>query len=250
MVADLQKADLWKRVAAWLLDIMLTCVLVVGIGALLSWALGYNSKLEQFETRYNGYIEQYELQDVDIYNPADAAEEDRVRQAEQAMVSDTELYRLRDQIHNLMLLIITFSVLISLTLLEFVVPLLLKNGQTVGKKVFSLGLVRADGVQVGTFQLFVRAVLGKFTIETMVPIYAIFIGLFSAMGLTCVILLGGLAVGQVICVAATKHNCALHDQMSGTVVVDISSQRIFSSAEELVAYTKRIHAEQAARKEY
>lgn len=250
MSADLQKADVWKRIAAWLLDMMLVCVLAVGVGALLSWLLGYNGKMQQFETGYNSYMEQYELLDVDIYNPANGDEQERIAQAEQAMLQDIQLCRLKDQLQNLMLLIVTFALFIALLLLEFVVPLLMKNGQTIGKKVFSLGLVRVDGVRVGTFQLFVRAVLGKFTIETMVPVYAVVLGIGGAMGLAGVILLGGLAVCQIICVAATKYNCALHDQMSGTAVVDLSSQRIFSSSEELIAYTKRIHAEEANRKEY
>ena len=250
MGVDLQKADVWKRVAAWLLDIMLVCVLAVGIGALLSFIMDYDGKMAQFETGYNQYIQRYELQDVDIYNPANEEEAERIRQAEEAMVSDTALLKLENQLRNMMLLIVTFSLFITLVLLEFVVPLLLKNGQTVGKKVFSMGLVRIDGVQVSGFQLFVRAVLGKFTVETMVPIYAVVMALSGTMGLTAVILLGGLVIGQVICIAATKCNCALHDQMAGTAVVDIASQKVFGSSQELIEYTKRIHAEEAKRKDY
>lgn len=250
LVVDLQKADLWKRVAAWLLDVMLTCVLVVGIGVLLSWVLDYDGKMLQYENIYNSYIEQYELQDVDLNAPADEAEKERINQAAEAMYSDAKLTALRKQLSSYMVIIATFSVLLSMLVLEFAVPLWLKNGQTVGKKVFSLGLVRVDGVQVRPFQLFVRAVLGKYTIETMFPVYAAILGFFGGMPWAAVILLGGLALAQIICVAATKYNCALHDQMSGTAVVDISSQRIFKSSEELIEYTKRIHAERANRADY
>ena len=250
MGEDLQKADVWKRVAAWLLDIMLVCVLVVGVGAFLSWALDYDGKMQRYETIYNGYIEQFELQDVDIANPANDAEAERIELADQAMRSDAELYGLRELIRNLMLVIVTFSLFITLLLLEFIVPLLLTNGQTVGKKVFSLGVVRVDGVRVSGFQMFTRAILGKFTIETMVPIYAVIIALFNGMGIAALILLGGLFIGQIVCLSVTKYRCALHDQMSGTVVVDIASQRVFRNSQELIAHTKRIHAAEAARREY
>ena len=35
--------------------------------------------------------------------------------------------------------------------------------------------------------------------------------------------------------------------LAGTVVIDISSQKIFENTEDLIAYTKRIHAEQVKR---
>lgn len=250
MVADLQKADVWKRVAAWLLDFMLVCVLVVGVGALLSTMLDYDGKLQRYESKYNGYIAQYDLQDVDLNAPANEEEQQRIDEAGEAMYKDEELMELRSLVTNLMLIIATFAVLVAVLVLEFAVPLLLKNGQTVGKKVFSLGVVRVDSVVMGPFQLFIRAVLGKFTVETMLPAYAVMLGLFGGMPLAAVIIIGGLAVGQIICIAATKYNCALHDQMSGTAVVDIAGQKVFRSSQELLEYTKRIHAEEAKRKDY
>ena len=250
MSVDLQKADVWKRLAAWLLDFMLVCMLAVGVGALLSYAMDYGGKMERYEKRYDEYIVEYQLQDVDVANPASEEEQSRVDAASEAMVADGSLLKLRDQLQNLMLLIVTFSLLVTLVILEFLIPLWLKNGQTIGKKVFNLGVIRVDGVQVGSFQLFARTVLGKFTIETMVPVYALFLAFTGGMVLAGLILVVGLLIAQFICLVTTKPTCALHDQMSATVVVDISSQRVFKSAEELIEYTKRIHAEEVNRKEY
>ena len=42
MVYDLQKAGLWKRIAAWMFDGILTGILAVGFGFVLSLVLGYN----------------------------------------------------------------------------------------------------------------------------------------------------------------------------------------------------------------
>ena len=247
---DLQKADVWKRLAAWLLDFMLVCMLAVGVGALLSTVMDYDGKTAQYQPLYDRYMVEYDLQDVNTGNPANEEEAQRVEEAFKAMEADSELVSRWNQLQNLMLLIVTFSLLVTLVILEFLIPLWLKNGQTIGKKVFNLGVIRVDGVQVGSFQLFARTVLGKFTIETMVPVYALFLAFTGGMVLAGLILVVGLLIAQFICLVTTKPTCALHDQMSATVVVDISSQRVFKSAEELIEYTKRIHAEEANRKEY
>ena len=46
MVVDLQKASFWKRVAAWLFDGILLCVLAVGCGTLLAEVLHYDTHEE------------------------------------------------------------------------------------------------------------------------------------------------------------------------------------------------------------
>ena len=42
MNLDLQKAGIWKRIAAWMFDGILLSIVVVGFGVLLSWLLGYD----------------------------------------------------------------------------------------------------------------------------------------------------------------------------------------------------------------
>ena len=55
---------------------------------------------------------------------------------------------------------------------------------------------------------------------------------------------------EIILLIATRRNAAIHDLLAGTVVADYTSQMIFDSSEALLAYQKRIHAEQAARQDY
>ena len=151
---------------------------------------------------------------------------------------------------NLTLVIASVAILLSVLAWEFAVPLLLHNGQTVGKKVFSLGLVRVDGVQVTNLQLMVRALLGKFAVEIMIPVFVILMVFWGISGLIGPIVLLALLVAQAICLCVSKTNALLHDQMAGTAVVDISSQRIFRSTEDLIAYQKQVAAERAARQTY
>ena len=148
------------------------------------------------------------------------------------------------------MVIISLSILISIMLWDFVIPLWLGNGQTLGKKIFSLGLVRPDGVMVNTMQLFVRTLLGKFTIETMIPVYILLMLFWGTLDLTGTVMLLILLVAQALCMILTNTNAAIHDLLAGTAVVDISSQTIFRSTEDLIAHQKRVAAERAARQTY
>ena len=125
-----------------------------------------------------------------------------------------------------------------------------QNGQTLGKKCFSLGVVRIDGVKVNAMQMFTRTLLGKFAIETMVPVYIIMMLFWGSMDITGTFVILALLVMQIICIAVGQNRAAIHDRLAGTVVVDIASQKIFESTEDLIAYTKQIHAEQVKRQSY
>ena len=250
---DLQKASIWKRIAAWVLDMMLLCVLAVGAGFVLSAALDYDSYDRQLQNAYDRYEEQYSVTfeiDQQTYTAMTAEEKANYDAAYGALIADEDAIRAYNMVVNLSLLITTLGILAAILVLELVIPLILKNGQTVGKKCFSLGVVRTDGVQMNTLQLFARTVLGKFTIETMIPVYMVLMLFWGIMDATGTLILAALSVGQIICVLATRTNGAIHDMLAGTAVVDIASQEIFKSTEDLIAYTKRIHADRASRQDY
>lgn len=253
MVVDLQKAGIWKRMAAWLLDMILLAVLAVGFSYLLSQVLNYDSYNQEVESAYARYEAAYYVKfDISQDEYEAMTDKDRARydEAYEALISDEDVVKAYNMIVSLSLLITTFGILLSTLVLEFAVPLILKNGQTIGKKCFSLGLMRTDGVKINHLQLFARTVLGKFAVGTMIPVYIVLMFFWNAMDITGTLVLGALLIAQVVCVGVTRTNSAIHDLLAGTVVVDISSQQIFESTEALIEYTKRIHAEKAAKKEY
>ena len=133
---------------------------------------------------------------------------------------------------------------------EFVIPLMLKNGQTIGKKVFGIGVMREDGVKVTAPLMFIRALLGKYTIETMVPIYLFILIQFGLMGIIAYVIIALVLITQVVAVCATHTHSAIHDKFSRTVTVDFQSQKIFDSVEEMLEYKQRIHAEIADKSDY
>lgn len=250
---DLQRASSWKRIAAWILDLMLLCVLAVGAAFGLSAILDYDSYDQKLQAAYDSYEKQYGVTfDIDQseYLAMTAEEKANYDAAYDALIADEQTVYAYNMVVNLSVLMTTMGILIAMLVLEFVVPLLLKNGQTVGKKCFSLGVVRNDGVKVNPLQLFARTVLGKYAVETMIPVYIVLMLFWGAMDITGTLVLLALLVAQVLCVALGQNRAAIHDRLAGTVVVDIASQKIFETTEDLIAYTKRIHAERAKRQDY
>lgn len=253
MVTDLQKASLWKRISAGLFDMILVAIVAVGVAALLSMAFGYNTHNQNLTDAYSRYEAQYGVEFQMTQADFDALskeEQDAYDAAYQALISDEEVIYHYNMVLNLSLLITTFSILLAVLLMEFAVPLLLKNGQTLGKKIFGVALMRSDGVKLSAVQLFIRTVLGKFTIEIMIPVYILMMIFFNTIGIVAVAVLGAILVGEILSMAISRTNALLHDTVAGTVAVDMASQLIFDTPDEKLAYIKRLHAEQAARQEY
>ena len=244
---------MWKRASAYIFDFILICIVAVGIGFLLSTVLGYDAQIEKMEAAYTAYEEKYGI-DLNLsfedYEKLSDEEKAVYEDANKEFSADPEVNRTYSLIINMTMVIITFGILISYLLLEVLVPLLFKNGQTLGKKAFGVAVMRVDGVRLSPFALFVRTVLGKFTIETMFPVFLvmmIFIGSLGIVGTAVIIMM---LVLQIVVLAVSKTNSAIHDLLAGTVVVDMASQMIFESAEELMEYKKRVHAEAAEAAQY
>jgi len=253
MSIDLQKASVWKRVSAFLFDGIMLCTLAVAVALALSALLGYNRHTEELDTQYAKYESAYGVTfniTSSEYEALSAEKQKQYDDAYQALIADEEVLRIYNIVINLSLVILTLSILVSNLLLEFTVPLLFGDGQTLGKKIFGIGLMRTDSVKMNGMQLFVRTILGKFTIETMIPVYLLMMMFMGSIGLLGPIVLLGIGLLQLLSVIFTHNNAAIHDLLAGTVVVDISSQQIFRSSEELIAYTQKRHAEEAARKPY
>ena len=248
MICDLQKASVWKRISAYLFDGILLVILMVGFAFLLSTILGYDGYTAQLEALSQSYEARYGVEfdlSVEEYNALSETEKQTYDTALQAFSADAEVSYTYTMLFHLTLLITTFAILLAYLLWELLLPLLLGNGQTLGKKIFGLALVRVDCVKLSPLQLFIRTVLGKFTVETMIPVFLVIMllfGILGPLGIAGILLLGLLQLGLFL---ATKNHSAIHDLLAGTVAVELSSQMIFASVEERIEYQKRLHAEAA-----
>ena len=253
MYYDIQKAGILRRISAGLFDIILLVVLACGIAWGLSAVIDIDSQLQAMDAVYEKYETEYGIDfSITEEQMATMPEEEAKKYNEtiEILNNDEEATLVYTQLINSFLVMISLSVLLSHLLLEFLVPVLLKNGQTIGKKIFGIALMRKDGVAVSAFVMFVRSILGKCTIETMVPVLSLLMMLLGMGGMIGPIILFALLACQIALLLLHPHNAVLHDLLACTVAVDMSSQLIFPSAEAKLEYEKELAAEKAQRADY
>ena len=265
MIYDLQKASMWKRVSAFLCDAILLGIVAVGLALLLSTVLGVDTQQNKMIAICAQYAEQYELgsfiaeEDLkdalslamteERYNTLTSEQQTAFQEAAKALYSDNDYLYAYGMVNQLILIVITFSILIAMLLLEFVVPLLFKNGQTIGKKVFGVAVMRIDGVKASPLMLLIRAILGKYAVETMIPVFVLLSFVLGSASIVTIALVLLLVVAQAALLIFTHARTPLHDMLAGTVAVDFASQLIFDTPEELLEYKKKLHADSIATKE-
>ncbi len=253
MIFDIQKASIWKRASAFIFDAILLVVAATGLAFLLSMILRFDSYNNALQAAYDTYEEEYGIVfeiTQEEYLAMSGEDVERYDAAYRALTTDQEAMYNYNMVLNLTLIITTLSILFAYLILEFFVPIRIGNGQTFGKKIFGVAVMRVDGVKVVPPLLFIRTVLGKFTIETMIPVLICIMIFFNSIGIVGIIILGLILLLQIILMIKTETNSCIHDALAKTVAVDLASQMIFETEEEMIAYKNKVHAEQVARQSY
>lgn len=164
-----------------------------------------------------------------------------------ALPTDAQIRWESELLANLLFMMISLGTLLSYVVLEFIVPVILKNGQTVGKKVFGIGLVRPDCVKINTMSMFARTILGKYAVETMFPFLLIF--LLGSLGWLSVILFVAITILNIVLFFATKNRTPIHDIFANTVAVDMNLQMVYATEEELIEAKKALHKQEVENQE-
>lgn len=259
MIYDLQKASIMKRFSAFLLDLILICIIAVGAASLFSLILNFDKAYDIYYNRYEVVFEASDSQirqelgiDFDWKDGTESLTTEQkvkydkyVEMLGDALNEDEQLVIAYNNVIILTLTIIPLSLFVAFILLEFVVPLILKNGQTIGKKIFGIAVCHTNGVRLKTFSLFVRSIIGKYTIETMVPIFLILMMFFRG-GITALVVIGLLLILQLVLLFKTKTRSLIHDVISYSCEVDLSSQMIFDTEDDRLAYITQSHAQSSA----
>ena len=245
---EIQKAGFWKRASAFLFDIILRGILIVGLLTLLSAVTGYDRKSDLLQAKYDAYSAEYDTNlgmSEEEYNTLPKEAQDRYMAAYKALTEDAEALETYHQVIKLSLLNISLSIFLAYAVLEFIVPLLLKEGRTLGKKIFGLCVVHTNCVRMEPGAIFIRSMLGKCTLETMVPVLVLILLYFSAVGLAGTAILIVLVMTQIILLIATQNNQLIHDLLAQSAVADYQSQPVYDTLEELNAAKARKAAEAA-----
>jgi uncharacterized RDD family membrane protein YckC len=250
---DIQRAGLSRRLPAWLLDIILLVTLATGLMAGLSYVVDMDTHQKALDDVYVRYEQEFGI-DFDITpEQFEAMTEEEIAKydaAAEALSKDTQAQKTYEMLLNLTLITLSGGILGAFLILEFAIPLILKNGQTLGKKVFGVALMRKDGIKVTPFMMFVRTILGKFTLETMIPVLLVVAVMFGIVGIEGFLGIVVILLLQVVVGLVTRNKTGIHDLMACTVAVDLSSQMIFDSVDAQLEYYKRLHAENAAQADY
>ena len=246
MTISLQKASLWKRISAYLFDVIIAVMVTVGFATALAGVLNYDGYTEQLGSYYAEYEKDgidFDISDED-YNKLSEEEKAKYEEAKQAFASDERVLALYNTMFNVTLAIAGGSLLLTHLILYFAIPLFFKNGQTLGKKIFGLAVIRTNCVKATNPVLFIRAIVGQCAMETMVPallLIMIFFGVLGSVGTITLFLLLALQLGVMI---ATKTNSTIHDLLTDTVVVDFASQQIFETEEARIAFIEEMQREE------
>ena len=97
---DLQKAGLWKRIAAAILDFILLSIVAVGACWALTAALSYDAHLQHAESIKTAYEQEYGIPaDID-YSNMTAEQQEAVNKANEALAKDPEAIKAISTMNN------------------------------------------------------------------------------------------------------------------------------------------------------
>lgn len=247
---EFHKAKPIKRLAAYLIDLILLVAITAGAWMAIYSATDYSHYDEQFR----GYIDQYAQKhgvDLNITNdeiqnyPEDVQE--KYNQALLDLNDDPQAMAAYAQKAKIDLLSAMVSFFAAYVILEVMIPLILKNGQTVGKKIMGLCVMHKYHVRVGVMQIIYRAVLGKYFIETLIPAALLILKNYGVLGTTASLVLSAIAMTQGFIVLMSQANCGIHDKLFKTVVADFNKQHIFDTWDDRFDFEEAYEAEMAKR---
>lgn len=132
------------------------------------------------------------------------------------------VYSLSNKITFTYSLEFVLSSLIASIITYIIIPWFMKNGQTVGKKVFKLGLATRDGYIFNNKQLLMRLMpLVVCLAATLIPVWTdIMVLLFVYL----IIFLVSFALAM-----ASPLKASLHDLTAQTIVVDLKTSKLFNN---------------------
>ena len=232
---SLNLAPMGKRLAAWLLDFILTITLAVGFMLLASVLVNYDKQVEKL----NEYYDIHNVYRTDEKgnktfceaNPND--EYDSCNVAWAKFAEDEEAVAQYNRVNEYSIGILSSGLVLSIMSMYFVVPLCLKHGRTIGKKVMGISLISNEEIKVNHRQMFIRALMGNFLVLSMIPVLLFFTAMISGGGFFYSFIALGIEFANIVAVLVSKKKQNFADMIAKTIAVDSASQIIFDTKEEL-----------------
>ena len=162
---EVYNGKMFSRIAALIVDLIIVLCIFVTIDILITKNVANNV------WQYDDKVSQYENYQIDYGIAYKDAEgnliyvDDVENSTLEAFKSDESVWALAQDITTLQIIQISFDLFVSEILVFFVLPLIFKNGQTLGKKLMRLGLVNSKGLKVANWAVFARFIIGIYAVE-------------------------------------------------------------------------------------
>lgn len=229
MTGVIQSPSMTKRFSALLTDIFVFAILFLLTARLFSVLFGYDGGRHSLDAAYQAYADKYGISlniTEEEFEKLSDEKKELYYLADAEIAKDGELNALYKRVTLLGLSTLTASILLSCIITELIIPLVLKNGQTLGKKAFGIALTDKNSRKIKKSSLFIRAMLGKFLLGYLLLalcLYMMLFGIFTPFPSLILILV--FFFNATLCLF-TKNKVSLSDILSGTVVCDLECQII------------------------
>ncbi len=240
-----KKPPMVKRFAALVIDVIMVIVLASGIAFLVS-------KIYNYDKYYNAV---YQTQiDYGVYVPSDEGNitydgktyiictedksltEEEANSRIKALTSDKTF---KDNYYKMNLgpiVITSIGLASSLLVFEFILPLCLKHGRTLGKFLFGIGYVNEDDLDVSLKNVTIKFLFGKLIVNAVIPYTGVLLIIYQTglvlIGLAFVL---GVPIINLLMLFLTKDKRLLSDYIGKMKPVDNNCQVYFKNIEDLNA---------------
>ena len=242
---DFYKAKPLKRMAAYVIDLILLLIITVSVVFGMFSTMNFDNYRNELVSYYDKYEQQYDV-DLSVSKSGLSEEEQQKYDAAlDALNSDEGALTVLSNIVKIVLVSLAVGLLVAYAILEVMLPLIFKNGQTIGKKAMGLCVMHKEHIRVSVLQVIYRAILGKYFVETLIPVVMLLLKLSGTLGTTASLILSAIAMTQGFIVLMSQANCGIHDKLFKTVVADFEQQYIFDSLQEKRAYEQELAEREA-----
>ncbi len=218
------------RIAAFVLDFILFLVLLTGVLFLLM-------KIFNFDYYYNILDDEYKRIGYKIYDEASKSyhyiseNAPNFNEVIEKYKNSEIIKEYSYKVNRLVLNVPIISIFISMLVFELIIPLIFRNGQTIGMKCFHIALLSKSNIKIKPIQVFIRFLFGKTILMAIIPYMCLFYSLFNATGgLFGTIIIALIYIINIVLLFKGNH-ASLSDVIASVYPVD-SQQTIFYDNEE------------------
>ena len=233
-----------KRLAAGFIDLILIIVVATGVALLTSVIYGYdnyNQTCYQKEIQYEIYVEDPKGETIiddktyTICYEVEGVSKEEASKRYEELYKDLEYREAYTKRSAGQVIIITSGIIVSLTIFELIVPLILKHGRTVGMRFFDIGYVTDEGIEVNFKTLFVRFLFGKLVVGALIPYSGVMLAFLMPTQYTIVgfVAIFGVIGLNLLLLFTTPEKRGIHDYIAKCIPCDNSCQIYFKTVEEL-----------------